>query len=38
VICEDTRHSGRLLSAFGLKARLASLHEHNEERERPRAW
>jgi 16S rRNA (cytidine1402-2'-O)-methyltransferase len=35
VICEDTRHSGRLLSAFGLKARLASLHEHNEQREVP---
>lgn len=35
VACEDTRHSGRLLAAFGLKARLASLHEHNEEREVP---
>jgi len=35
VVCEDTRHSGRLLAAFGLKARLASLHEHNEEREVP---
>jgi 16S rRNA (cytidine1402-2'-O)-methyltransferase len=35
VICEDTRHSGRLLAAFGLKARLSSLHEHNEEREVP---
>lgn len=35
VICEDTRHSGRLLAAFGLQARLASLHEHNEERETP---
>lgn len=35
VVCEDTRHSGRLLAAFGLKARLASLHEHNEERETP---
>lgn len=35
VICEDTRHSGRLLSGFGLKARLTSLHEHNEEREVP---
>jgi hypothetical protein len=32
-VCEDTRHSGRLLAAFGIKARLASLHEHNEERE-----
>jgi 16S rRNA (cytidine1402-2'-O)-methyltransferase len=35
VVCEDTRHSGRLLAAFGVKARLASLHEHNEEREVP---
>lgn len=35
VLCEDTRHSGRLLAAFGLKARLAALHEHNEERETP---
>lgn len=35
VVCEDTRHSGRLLAAFGIKARLASLHEHNEEREVP---
>jgi len=35
VVCEDTRHSGRLLAAFGIKARLASLHEHNEERETP---
>lgn len=35
VVCEDTRHSGRLLAVFGLKARLASLHEHNEERETP---
>ena len=35
VVCEDTRHTGRLLAAFGIKARLASLHEHNEEREVP---
>lgn len=35
LVCEDTRHTGRLLAAFGLKARLASLHEHNEEREVP---
>lgn len=30
VICEDTRHSGRLLAAFGIRQRLSSLHEHNE--------
>ena len=35
VVCEDTRHSGRLLAACGLKQRLASLHEHNEERVAP---
>jgi 16S rRNA (cytidine1402-2'-O)-methyltransferase len=36
VLCEDTRHSGRLLAAFGIRARLAALHEHNKERETPR--
>jgi 16S rRNA (cytidine1402-2'-O)-methyltransferase len=36
VLCEDTRHSGRLLAAFGIEARLAPLHEHNELREAPR--
>jgi 16S rRNA (cytidine1402-2'-O)-methyltransferase len=35
VLCEDTRHSGRLLAAFGINARLSSLHEHNEERATP---
>ncbi|WP_346765465.1 16S rRNA (cytidine(1402)-2'-O)-methyltransferase [Thioalkalivibrio sp. XN8] len=35
VVCEDTRHSGRLLAAFGIKQRLASLHEHNESRVAP---
>ena len=30
VLCEDTRHTGRLLSGLGLKKRLMSLHEHNE--------
>ena len=35
VLCEDTRHSGRLLAAFGIKAKMASLHEHNEERAVP---
>lgn len=35
VLCEDTRHSGRLMAAFGIKARLSSLHEHNEERATP---
>lgn len=30
VACEDTRHSGRLLSAHGIRAKLLSLTEHNE--------
>jgi 16S rRNA (cytidine1402-2'-O)-methyltransferase len=30
VLCEDTRHTGRLLSGLGLEKRLMSLHEHNE--------
>ena len=30
VLCEDTRHSGRLLAHLGLKKPLLSLHEHNE--------
>jgi 16S rRNA (cytidine1402-2'-O)-methyltransferase len=31
IAAEDTRHSGRLLQHFGIKNRLVSLHEHNEE-------
>lgn len=31
VAAEDTRHSGRLLSALGIRRPLISLHEHNEE-------
>jgi len=30
VLCEDTRHTGRLLSRLGIDKRLMSLHEHNE--------
>ncbi len=30
VAAEDTRHSGRLLSHFGIATPLMSLHEHNE--------
>lgn len=30
IACEDTRHSGKLLSHFGIKAQLESLHVHNE--------
>lgn len=30
IAAEDTRHTGRLLSHFGVKTRLFALHEHNE--------
>ena len=35
VACEDTRRTGRLLARHGIKARLASYHEHNAARVRP---
>ena len=35
IACEDTRHSGRLLSHHGIKSRLVSLNEHNEARRIP---
>jgi len=31
IAAEDTRHTGRLLSHFGIKTRLLALHEHNEQ-------
>ena len=34
IACEDTRHTRLLLGRHGLRAKLVSLHEHNE---RPRA-
>jgi 16S rRNA (cytidine1402-2'-O)-methyltransferase len=30
IAAEDTRHTGRLLSHFGIKTRQMALHEHNE--------
>ena len=30
IAAEDTRHTRRLLSHFGLKTPLFALHEHNE--------
>src|ERR687898_2741656 len=30
VLCEDTRHTRRLLERHGIKSRLRSYHEHNE--------
>lgn len=35
VLCEDTRHSGRLMAALGLKVRLRPYHDHNAARVRP---
>jgi 16S rRNA (cytidine1402-2'-O)-methyltransferase len=30
ILCEDTRHSGKLLAQIGARARKLSYHEHNE--------
>lgn len=30
IACEDTRHSARLLSAYGISRPLLAVHEHNE--------
>ncbi len=30
VLCEDTRHTGKLLERHGIRARMLSYHEHNE--------
>ena len=35
VACEDTRHTGRLLSAHGINAKTISYHDHNAPRIRP---
>jgi 16S rRNA (cytidine1402-2'-O)-methyltransferase len=37
ILCEDTRHTARLLSAIGAKVKLQSLHEHNEDAAIPAA-
>lgn len=31
IACEDTRHTRKLLTHFGIKNKLVSYHEHNEE-------
>jgi 16S rRNA (cytidine1402-2'-O)-methyltransferase len=36
IAAEDTRHSRKLLSHFGIKGDLTPYHEHNAARERPR--
>jgi len=35
VAAEDTRHTGQLLARFGIKAKLISFHEQNEEKRLP---
>lgn len=35
VYAEDTRHSGKLLSHFGIRTKLKPYHEHNAAHERP---
>jgi 16S rRNA (cytidine1402-2'-O)-methyltransferase len=35
VLAEDTRHTGKLLQHFGIKAEMRALHEHNEKGELP---
>lgn len=36
VLCEDTRHTARLLAGLGIAARTEALHEHNEDAATPR--
>lgn len=36
VFCEDTRHSRKLFTHFGISRDLEAYHEHNAARERPR--
>jgi 16S rRNA (cytidine1402-2'-O)-methyltransferase len=36
IAAEDTRHSKKLLTHFGVAAKLTPYHEHNAEKERPR--
>jgi len=36
IAAEDTRHSKKLLSHFGIKSELTPYHDHNAARERPR--
>ena len=35
IAAEDTRHSGQLLTRLGITAKMAALHEHNEQRASP---
>lgn len=35
VLCEDSRVTGKLLAAFGIKARMTPYHDHNADQLRP---
>lgn len=35
VLCEDSRVTSKLLSAFGIRARMTAYHDHNEDTLRP---
>ncbi len=35
VLCEDTRHTSRLLGAHGIEVRTSAYHDHNKERRTP---
>ena len=35
IVCEDTRHSRKLLTHYGIGAKLEAYHEHNAQRMRP---
>lgn len=36
IVCEDTRHTQKLLNHYGLKKKLLSYFDHNEEQARPK--
>ena len=38
IACEDTRHSGQLLSNLGASARKVSFHQHNTAHACPNFW
>ena len=36
ILCEDTRHSQKLLTAYGIRGRLSAYHDHNAAGQRPK--
>ena len=36
ILCEDSRVTGKLLNAFGIKGEMLAYHDHNAEKVRPR--